>query len=415
MSDRQLFESRTLPNGIRIHSHRMDVPFFSIHIIMPVGSVHSHAANRGGMPGIAHFMEHALFNRSEKYPEKDSFNKLLSLKGGYWNAVTHPYTTDVWIDAPCDVLDLALEGLLDHLFRPLVLEEDLAIERNIVRNERNGRRFYPSGSESGQYLDTEWMNSRYFPIEQLFGTDDDLDRMTPELVRAFQHNYYSDEMQVLVGGGHDLPSIVARFEELAVGPIALVSNVEPASWKDRSYRERAFNDVSTPTHYLGQVVPRFDFEDSFALQFAMRLLANSVHGPLYEWTRKEKGWTYGMSYGGSSDRDRIEGWLRIPLNDKTPVDEIRGEIHERMRRALRDGELVRREIDRRKHQALFFYQTLDDRMGAAFDSLNLTGSIKTEAEHMAMLDSIADIRLMRKISEEYLAPEVTGELLVLPN
>ena len=75
MKDRKEFEVHTLPNGITVHSHKMDVPYFSIRAVLPIGVVHAHAGNIGGIPGIVHFLEHELFHRSERHPEKDSFEK----------------------------------------------------------------------------------------------------------------------------------------------------------------------------------------------------------------------------------------------------------------------------------------------------------------------------------------------------
>jgi insulysin len=39
-------------------------------------------------PGMAHFLEHMIFMGSEKYPDENEFNKLISSNGGYSNAYT---------------------------------------------------------------------------------------------------------------------------------------------------------------------------------------------------------------------------------------------------------------------------------------------------------------------------------------
>ena len=39
-------------------------------------------------PGLAHFLEHMIFMGSEKYPDENEFNKLLTSNGGYSNAYT---------------------------------------------------------------------------------------------------------------------------------------------------------------------------------------------------------------------------------------------------------------------------------------------------------------------------------------
>ena len=414
MEDRKKFETRELPNGVTVHSHAMDVPFFSIGIILPVGVAHSHTGNPGGVPGIAHFLEHALFHRSKLYPEKGSFEKKVALKGGYWNAFTGPFSTAFELDAPLDLQVEAVEGFFDHVFNPIILEEDLAIERGIVRNERDQRKYYPGADEVEEYLDTQWMHDRFYPKEQAFGSDADLGGMTADAVRLFHHQYSAKGIQIVVGGGHRLDPILDRAASIATTDVALTSSVEEAGWVRREYHEKSFRNIATPTYYLGSIVPRFDLFEEYTLQFILRLLTNEVHGPLYEWLRKEKGWTYGTHWGNSSSRDRMEMWLKIPVNDRAVVATIRNEIHERIRKALANAALVEREVSRREHNTLFFYQKLDDRLGEAANNLMKVGRIISEQEYREMSRRLNDTTLLLDLYEKYLSPSVSGEVLLLP-
>lgn len=412
--DRKLFSTHRLSNGVTVYSHAMDVPYFSIHVIAPVGSAHSHGGNPGGRMGMAHFMEHTIFHRSKMHTEKGSFEKLIALKGGYWNAATGPRATDIHLTVALDAQQEAIDGLLSHLLHPIITEDDLATERGIVRNERDQRRYYPSDSEEGRYLDLEWMHTQWYSREQLFGSDEDLEAMTPDSVHAFLRHYASNNLRVVIGGGHRLAPVLEAFAAIPTEALTLSEQVEPVRWVNRAYHEKAFRDVGTPTYHLGSLTPSCDFQEAYALRFMLGFLANYVHGPLYEWLRKENGWTYGIEYGTSAAQDRTEGILRIPLNTAEAIPIIREEIHGRIRAALADTTLVASEVARRNHERLFHYQTLDERLFEAVSELENHERIVTEAEYRRMNEQFTDTTLLTKAYETYLAPDVAGEVVLLP-
>ena len=50
------------------------------------------------VPGLAHFLEHMVFMGSDKYPDENSFDKFISLGGGFDNAHTDCETTVFYFD-----------------------------------------------------------------------------------------------------------------------------------------------------------------------------------------------------------------------------------------------------------------------------------------------------------------------------
>lgn len=414
MQDRQKFDRIALKNGMTVYSHAMDVPFFSVHIVIPVGSVHSHTKNAHGVNGVAHFLEHMIFKRSVKYPELLSFEKSASLKGSRWNATTNPFETIVYADAPLTTQQEVLEGLVSQVFYPIFVEEDIAPERGVIANERNQRKYYPGHNELQQYLDTEWQLDRFFTREQLFGCDKDLSAITAQRLTEFHKNYCVPGVSIVVAGGHSINLVCDVFSKIETNQSVLTEHYDPIAWKRREYHERSFKDIESPNLYIGGLAQQFDTIEYARIAFIINLLSNSSHGPIYEWTRSENGWTYGMHGNTSYTHERMTWMFQFPLNDKTPVEQIRAELWPRIEKALIDQDLINKEIERLLNREVFFYQTAEGRIEDAVDSLTTIGRIMTEIELRELLSSMRDISALRTTYEKYFAPSEVGEFLALP-
>jgi|GEM_PF-1045792 len=414
MQDRQKFEKTVLNNGIEIYAHAMDVPFFNLHVIFPVGSAHSHPAN-GGEGGVAHFLEHMAFIQSKKYPKRHSFENLIYQYGGDINATTYSYQTDYYLEAPAENFAEAFYGQCDQVFSPIFKEEEIAIQRGIIANERNQRKYYPARTELGQYLATRWMWNRYYSAEQLFGSNEDLANSIVETFTNFHQNYFTKDVKVVVGGNFDLKLIVDYFEKLEVkDQTKLLVKVEEPKWVNKNYHEHHFRDIDTPSFWYGNILSDFDLETDWAIGFIGEYLTNYGTGALSRWLRKEKGWTYGLRFMKWYDIDRLVWKIEFPLNELDHVKDVRENLQLKIKEALADKEAVSKEVDRRLKERLFFYQTLTDRMDAGVEQLTSLGCIPTEAEYIALTEKCRDVDYLNKVYEAQFSESVCGEFLALP-
>src|SRR3989338_1162066 len=133
MKDRLDYIKYTLKNGLTLVYLPMDVEFNTIDYTLPFG----HLNNTGQFPGgTFHFLEHMCFHRSKLYPKKDSFEKFLASIGSKINAATSNNFTKYYLSVPSQEIEPALTGLLSHIFNPIIDENDINIERGIIKNER---------------------------------------------------------------------------------------------------------------------------------------------------------------------------------------------------------------------------------------------------------------------------------------
>lgn len=90
-------------------------------------------------PGLAHFLEHALFLGSAGHPQVGAFADYVHGHGGRYNARTLDRQTLYYLELPERELAPGLGRLVDLLARPLLLEERLAAEREVLEAEYRAR------------------------------------------------------------------------------------------------------------------------------------------------------------------------------------------------------------------------------------------------------------------------------------
>jgi nardilysin len=110
----------------------------SVSIAINAGSFND-PANR---PGLAHFLEHMIFMGSEKYPDENAFNSLISSNGGYSNAYTENEVTNYQFKINHNELKLALDMKAHLLCKPLLKKDAMLREIQAVDSEFEGNFSY---------------------------------------------------------------------------------------------------------------------------------------------------------------------------------------------------------------------------------------------------------------------------------
>lgn len=413
MHDKQHFFQTNLHNGITHLHHEMDVPFAEARIIIPVGNAHSHSSVPGGAPGIAHFLEHMCFERSARYPERNSFERAVSAGGGRVNAWTSAYYTDYYLEAPTNTFEELYQGLLSAVFEPILSPEDIQRQAGIIKNERAQRPYYPGDTELTQYCGTKWMRHAYYPITQLFGDDATLDTLSAEQLLQFQRYYTTTGLTVISGGNVPAYVITEPLTGLTLTEHQLTPVVTPTGWVNRTFHETTTKDIETPLYLWGNITPSFDLHQVWATGLIIELLTNHETGAINNWLRQESGLTYGVNFGMWHDLDR-QGWVvEIPLPDRAVIAAVRDEIFERAHTALASQEQLESIKRRTELRACFDYQTLSDRMNRAVEIFTSAGRIPSEAEYFAWLSGVSTDRL-QAVFESFFAQEQAGELAAYP-
>ena len=112
-------------------------------------------------PGLAHFLEHMIFMGSEKYPDENEFNSLISANGGYSNAYTENEQTNYQFKINHQKLREALDIKANLLAKPLLKQDAQKREIQAVDSEFEGN--FPYDSVRAELILSEVIKDRKHP------------------------------------------------------------------------------------------------------------------------------------------------------------------------------------------------------------------------------------------------------------
>jgi insulysin len=146
--------------------------------------------------GIAHFLEHMLFNGTEKYPDEKEYTDYINKNGGYSNAFTsHDHTCYYYTIQP-ECLSKSLDMFGSFFISPLLKADSVNREKEAVNSEHDKNifsdswRLYDIGKKA--IISTN-------PLKN-FGTGSNKTLALPNIhvkVREFFETYYSSDLMTL--------------------------------------------------------------------------------------------------------------------------------------------------------------------------------------------------------------------------
>jgi zinc protease len=270
----------TLDNGLRVlllEDRRS--PIVTVQVWYRVGSRNE----ARGATGIAHFLEHLMFRGTARYGS-GLFARLVERNGGQYNAFTSQDVTSYYVNLAAERLDLVLELEADRMHNLLLDPRIIASEREVVIEERRTRTEDDPGGALGEEVSA--IAFRAHPYGQpIIGWPTDLQRITPEEIRAFYRAYYVPNNAMLVAVGDFeatkvLGKVKAAFEPIPRGaePPRVLA-VEPPQSSER--RVRVQRPAQLPIVYLGYPVPNQTSPDAAALEVLSVVLSGGRASRLY--------------------------------------------------------------------------------------------------------------------------------------
>ncbi|MBU0974183.1 insulinase family protein [Patescibacteria group bacterium] len=87
--------------------------------------------------GIAHFFEHIVFKGTQNYPDAHILATAIDEIGADFNAFTSKEYTGYYVKSASKHIEKSLDVVSDMLLQPLIREEDVAREKNVIIEEIN--------------------------------------------------------------------------------------------------------------------------------------------------------------------------------------------------------------------------------------------------------------------------------------
>ena len=288
--DTELFRTE-LPNGLVVVTERLPgVRSAAAGIWVRSASGHESPP----VMGVSHLLEHMVFKGTERRSAREIAMSLES-RGGSLDAYTSRDHTSYQAHVLDQDLPLALDVLTDLVRRPLLRDDDLALERNVVLEEINGVADTPDD------LVYELFGATLFPDHPygwpILGTADTVTALQVEHLRAAHaRGYYPGNCVVAVAGNVQHDAVLAELERLGwfagEGQPAMPPVVPTVA--RRGVREQVHRDLQQVHAVLG--VDTIPVKDSrrWTMATLSTALGAGMSSRLFQRVREELGLCYAV-------------------------------------------------------------------------------------------------------------------------
>jgi predicted Zn-dependent peptidase len=314
-----------LPNGVRVLTERIPgVRSVSVGVWVRQGAAHE---TREVM-GASHLLEHMVFKGTRTRSAREIALALESL-GGSLDAYTSREHTSFQARVLDEHLPLALDVLADLTLSPLLREEDLALEREVVLEEIATVEDTPDDLVFDLHGERLWGDHPYG--HAILGTRATVGGMASETLRQIHGSRYTGMNLVVAAAGQlNHPDVVERVEglfgETEGGEVA--QNIPlPGILPSGSHHEER---SSAQTHLVfGGGIPRHSDARRYPLAILSSALGGGMSSRLFQRVREELALAYAVfTFQSFYSRGGISGVYvgTRPSSAEKAADAVRGEL-----------------------------------------------------------------------------------------
>ena len=212
----------TLDNGMEvvvIEDHRVPVV---VHMVWyKIGA----ADEPAGHSGIAHFLEHLMFQGTATVAPGE-LSKIVAAQGGSDNAFTTQDYTAYFQRVAADRLPLVMKLEADRMHNLNLTQQDVDTERNVILDERTQR----TDSEPGSLFQEQMAAAQYLnhPYgKPVIGWRAEMEQLTRQDALDFYAANYAPNNAILVVAGDVQPEEVLKLAKENYGPIPPSDKIAP--------------------------------------------------------------------------------------------------------------------------------------------------------------------------------------------
>ena len=280
-------EVATLPNGLRVVTHRMDtVETVSLGLWVDVGTRHEAPA----VNGVAHMLEHMAF-KGTKTRSARAIAEEIEAVGGQLNAHTSREFTAFHSTVLKADVALAVELLADILQNSVFDEAEIARERVVIAQEIGEAADIPDDVIFDSFQETAYPRQ---PLGRpVLGKAEIIARLGQPDILDYLGRYYAAPRMVFAAAGNlDHAAFVAKVaESFAALPSRTTANsLVPARYEGGEFRE--VRDLEQVHLVIGFEGLPFADPDFFAVQVLSTLLGGGMSSRLFQEVRESRGLAY---------------------------------------------------------------------------------------------------------------------------
>ncbi|MBN1289931.1 MAG: insulinase family protein [Actinobacteria bacterium] len=283
------FKKTVLDSSVRLLTKAMPgTRSISLCVLMQAGSRDEEEHQQG----LSHLLEHVLFKGTEKMNARQ-IAEAFDFIGADINAATAREYTTVYTRVMEEYLDRAVEIIVDMIREPLLDDNDLASEKQVVLEEINMHLDSPDEIVHDYLSKTMWGSH---PLgHSVLGRHETISGSNSGILREFMRERYVGKRIVVVGTGAvdhgSIADLISRsFSGVKPGDAALRDDsIEPVKGvyiyrKDTEQAHIAIGSKGLPGGH----------SDRFALYIMDNILGGSMSSRLFQKIREELGLVYSI-------------------------------------------------------------------------------------------------------------------------
>ncbi len=321
---------RDLPNGIKlIVKPREDTGAVALHVWFRVGSVYEKYDEKG----MAHFLEHMLFNGSEKYPYGE-IDRLVESLGGNINAGTSKDFTYYHIEIAKPFWRQALEVLYQLTLKAILDDRMIEKEKPIVIEELRRGKDNPTTVLWETFEKTAYKVSPYrFPV---IGFEETIRKFQRDRLLKFYRSFYQPKNMAIVVVGNVDPEEVEKEVRRTFGKEEgrAVPEIQiPKEPEQEGIRFERLKDPRVQKAYwiIGWRAPAIGKTDYYGMMVFDEIVGNGRTSLFYR-ELKEKGLVYSF-FTGDLGRPRDNMYVISASFDPDRYEEVKRKVFELLKEA----------------------------------------------------------------------------------
>jgi predicted Zn-dependent peptidase len=289
----------TLKNGMTVLYQEKDMASAAVEVLVNVGSDWERVQQRG----IAHFIEHMVFEGTTTRADAKVISNEIEKVGGISNAYTTNGRTCYHAKVPRKHIDIALDVTADILMNPLLRESDTKRQKHILFKEIDMVTDEPRFHQWVLFQKALFLKhpSRY----PTYGTRKAVEAVTrQDLVDFYKKYYFPGNMIACVVGQVD--NVKKKMEGLFGGGqkrglLRKKRVIEPVQKNNRIKKEKR-KQASTYFVLGHRTVPRLH-PDSYVIDVIDGILGRGQSGWMFDEIRNKAGLAYEVGTERAIERD----------------------------------------------------------------------------------------------------------------
>jgi predicted Zn-dependent peptidase len=407
-----MYQVTRLPNGLTVATAEMPhMASVSLGLWVGVGGRHEPAE----LNGVSHFIEHMMFKGTRRRSAKEVSQAVEGI-GGYLNAFTSEENTCFYSKARHDRMEELLDVLMDMLLNSKFAPNDIAKERDVIKEE------LAMYLDQPHHLVQELLNSTLWPNHplgrSLTGTEQTLDAMGRRELLEYQRRCYVAPITLVAAAGRLRHTQVVRAVRRYAGKVSAGSRpaFQPFAGRQTQVQVRLERRKTAQTQIaLGiRACSRHDGR-RYALRMLNTILGENMSSRLFQVVREDRGLAYAiqssLSYFDDVGSMTISAGLdadKLPEVLKLTLTELR-----RCRREAPSATELRRARDYLVGQLDLSLESTENQMNWIGEHLLTYGRILSAAEVKQQLAEVTSTQV-RRVAGEFIRTDGMSLAVVSP-